>query len=268
MWRTATGVGFPGRTASSMGGVVGRSRPGPRAGPSPPNPRSGRSPGDGNVAPRGGRDKRNRVAIALRGTRPGARCGSAGCPRRLSRFAFGAAAPPPFRWTARRRRVHPGSGPGFQEAMGEAHVPAEQSEAQEEARVPAPDEEPRRSGRAEGAPPARPQAPLRLIWRVRDRGTFEALGQAPARVAGPVRVRSVPAPPGPPRVAYAIGRAAGNAVERNRLRRRLRAVVRAESASLRPGTAYLVSAGPRAAAMSHRDLARAVHGLLDGDAWS
>ena len=50
-------------------------------------------------------------------------------------------------------------------------------------------------------------------------------------------------PDEPSRVAYAIPRAVGGAVERNRLRRRLRATVRELEPELRPG-AYLVGAGP------------------------
>jgi ribonuclease P protein component len=47
-------------------------------------------------------------------------------------------------------------------------------------------------------------------------------------------------------VAYAIPRAVGGAVERNRLRRRLRAVVRELEPELVAGGAYLVGAGPAA----------------------
>ena len=46
----------------------------------------------------------------------------------------------------------------------------------------------------------------------------------------------------PPRVAYAIGRRFGSAVERNRARRRLRAAVALDEALLLPGGAYLVVA--------------------------
>lgn len=49
---------------------------------------------------------------------------------------------------------------------------------------------------------------------------------------------------------------------RNRLRRRLRAAVAARAGELRPATAYLVSAGPRAAAMTPAELTRAVGHLL------
>ncbi len=56
---------------------------------------------------------------------------------------------------------------------------------------------------------------------------------------------------GPPRVAYAVGRPVGSAVERNRLRRRLRAVVSASGPA--PG-AYLVSAGPGARDLGFEEL--------------
>ena len=66
-------------------------------------------------------------------------------------------------------------------------------------------------------------------------------------------VTYLPHPDGPPRVAYAVGRRVGGAVARNRLRRRLRAVVAAAAPRLAPG-AYLVSAGPDLAALSPADL--------------
>jgi ribonuclease P protein component len=59
---------------------------------------------------------------------------------------------------------------------------------------------------------------------------------------------------GPPRVAYAVGRRVGGAVARNRVRRRLRAVVAAEAAVLAPAHVYLVGAGPAAAKTSYREL--------------
>jgi ribonuclease P protein component len=66
-----------------------------------------------------------------------------------------------------------------------------------------------------------------------------------------VTVRAVSGPSGePPRVAYAVGRAVGSAVARNRWRRRLRAAVNEERSALVPGTAYLVGATPGAADLS------------------
>jgi ribonuclease P protein component len=64
-------------------------------------------------------------------------------------------------------------------------------------------------------------------------------------------------------VAYAVGRRVGGAVARNRLRRRLRAVVRAEAEHLVPGHAYLVGAGPAATTVSHRELRTAFRAIAD-----
>ncbi len=150
--------------------------------------------------------------------------------------------------------------------MREADVPAQQPEAQEEARIPPPDADPCGSGGAEGPARPGPQAPQRLIWRVRGRGTFDALGRARPLVGGPLRLRSVAGRPGPPQVAFAVGRRVGGSVQRNRMRRRLRAVVREHAAMLAPGSAYLVGAGPEAARMSHQELSEAVLDLLTRDA--
>ena len=61
----------------------------------------------------------------------------------------------------------------------------------------------------------------------------------------------------PPRVGFAVGRRVGPAVTRNRVRRRLRAIMQdvdpESEADLAPG-AYLVGAGPAAATQSYREL--------------
>jgi ribonuclease P protein component len=57
-------------------------------------------------------------------------------------------------------------------------------------------------------------------------------------------------------VAYAVGRRAGNAVARNRLRRRLREAVREQAELLEPDTAYLVGADASAATMSFAALSQ------------
>ena len=91
------------------------------------------------------------------------------------------------------------------------------------------------------------------VWRVRDRATFAAFRRAGVRGrSGPLTVVFVPASDStPPRVAYAIGRDAGTAVLRNRLRRRLRAAMRELAA---PAGAYLVRAEPSAAALPFGEL--------------
>ena len=57
-----------------------------------------------------------------------------------------------------------------------------------------------------------------------------------------------------PHVGYAIGRTVGNAVTRNRARRRLRAALAARAASLRPGW-YVVGAAPAVATCPGHQLA-------------
>jgi ribonuclease P protein component len=69
----------------------------------------------------------------------------------------------------------------------------------------------------------------------------------------------LPAPPGaadsPPRLALATGRTVGNAVVRNRLRRRLRALVTEAASEGRVGPgAYLVAVAPAAAPLSYGEL--------------
>jgi ribonuclease P protein component len=60
-----------------------------------------------------------------------------------------------------------------------------------------------------------------------------------------------------PHVAYNVSRRAGNAVARNRIRRRLRAAMDEHAATLPPG-AYLVGAGREALTMSFTELHRLV----------
>ena len=147
--------------------------------------------------------------------------------------------------------------------MREAHLPTQQPEAQEEARLPRPDALSRRASGAAIAPRARPQAPQRLIWRIRDRATFEALARARRLRRGPISVRYVPGDAAePPRVAFALGRNVGSAVQRNRARRRLRAAIGAHAEQLRPG-AYLFGGGPSVVTASFQTLEGAVVELLD-----
>ena len=99
-----------------------------------------------------------------------------------------------------------------------------------------------------------------MIWRIRERSAFTRLTSEGRRTrAGVLWCTYVLDPPGtvtPPRVAYALGRALGPAVVRNRVRRRLRAMLQQASldAPLPPGS-YLFGAQPAAASRSYAELA-------------
>lgn len=84
------------------------------------------------------------------------------------------------------------------------------------------------------------------VGRLRGRRAFADLAQRGRTVrSGPLRVRYLAAPSPvddqAARVGYAIGKKAGSAVERNRIRRRLRAAVSTATIPLTSGF-YLISA--------------------------
>lgn len=151
-----------------------------------------------------------------------------------------------------------------QEAMGEAYVPTQQPEAGQKPRLPSPHGDPRRSCDSESPTAQGPSSPLGLIWRIRDRETFARLRVSRQRVRrGPLTVTFVPAvQPTPPAVAYAIGRKVGGAVVRNRIRRRLRAIVSELAPQLAPG-AYLVGVAPEATSLSFGELKAIVSDALE-----
>lgn len=92
------------------------------------------------------------------------------------------------------------------------------------------------------------------IWRLTEPAAFGRLQAARHRArSGPLWVAwSAPLDPStPPRVAFAIGRRVGGAVVRNRLRRRLRAVL---SATPPPPGDYLIGVAPEGAALTFSQL--------------
>ncbi|MGQ0434180.1 MAG: ribonuclease P protein component [Microthrixaceae bacterium] len=97
------------------------------------------------------------------------------------------------------------------------------------------------------------------LWHISERSTFAAFRQDGHRAhRGPLTVTWLPprdAASDPPRVAFAIGRSVGNAVTRNRVRRRLRAALRELQNSGRlPQGAYLVGGRAEAATLPWTDL--------------
>src|SRR5947208_10747026 len=149
------------------------------------------------------------------------------------------------------------------EAMGEAHLPAQQPQAGQATRLSPPQLDPGRAGNPEGSSPQGPRPSVGLIWRVRDRSTFVALHRSGQRVRrGPITITWLPGDPAePPRVAYAVGRRVGGAASRNRVRRRLRAITREVRTLLRPG-ACLISAAPEVARLSYPELRATVSEAL------
>jgi ribonuclease P protein component len=149
--------------------------------------------------------------------------------------------------------------------MREEDVSAEQSQAEEEARLPGPHAHPRRARVVDAPPGEGPPPSVSLIWRVRDRATFRALAAGRRHRRGVLTVTCVAldAPRDPPRVAYAVGRHVGGAVTRNRVRRRLRSLIAAQRAQLRPGHAYLVGARKGAATAPYAELESTLRVLLD-----
>jgi ribonuclease P protein component len=154
--------------------------------------------------------------------------------------------------------------------MGEAHLSTEQPETVQEARLSSADVNPRRSGRPEGAPGQGPRQAVGLIWSVRDRAVFDRLATdgcrfrtiAPVgvRFASDSRQKSIASPPC---VAFAINRTVGDAVTRNRLRRRIRMIFRSEAAMGLPAGTYLVTARPGAGELSFASLEVAVVDLCE-----
>ena len=101
-----------------------------------------------------------------------------------------------------------------------------------------------------------------MIDRVRERDAFVRIRRDGARVRADSLWCSYVLDPDlvPPQVAFAIGRAVGTAVRRNRLRRRLRALLARSDVS--PGL-YLIGATTRASEHTFAELDRAVQSMLD-----
>lgn len=90
------------------------------------------------------------------------------------------------------------------------------------------------------------------VGRIRTTSTFRALSRPDGRGSAPglsVAYLSERREGEPPvRIGFAVSKRFGNAVERNRIRRRLRAAAQVSGANLRPG-AYVVRPEPTSAAL-------------------
>lgn len=115
---------------------------------------------------------------------------------------------------------------------------------------------------------------LPRVSRITDRATFARLGNAPVRArSGPLGFRYQPTAHEYEtlRVGYAIGRSVGTAVQRNKVRRRLRSILHqaslpaegdhapeAETPRLSAGV-LLVNVRPQACALSFAELEEVTH---------
>jgi ribonuclease P protein component len=108
-------------------------------------------------------------------------------------------------------------------------------------------------------------AELRRAARLRDARDFSRVNRTGVRRAGPhfvaVVAASGPTPVTGPRLGLAVSRRVGNAVARNRVKRRVREWFRRERVSLPPGTDWVVVARAGAAALDAREVARELSGL-------
>ena len=148
---------------------------------------------------------------------------------------------------------------------GEAYLPAQQPPALQAPRLPSPDVDASRACHLEVAPGQGPDPAVGLIWSIRDRAVFDRFRTDGRRVNhGALWCSWIDdAEAVPPRVAYALGRTVGGAVVRNRLRRRLRAVVAAEvGARGMPAGWYLVGASAAATGLDAAALRTGVASLF------
>jgi len=156
-----------------------------------------------------------------------------------------------------------------EEAPREAHIPAQQPTPSQEARLPRPDGHSGRSQYPALSPAQGPQAPVRLIWRLRDRRRFIELRRRGRRtregsVAVTVMLDPMSSTALPPRLAFAVPRKTGNAVVRNRLRRQVRAhLVDRQAAGQFPAGDWLFALLPGAAELQRPALVASVDICID-----
>jgi len=103
----------------------------------------------------------------------------------------------------------------------------------------------------------------RVPEMLRRKGDFDALQRSSKSKMHPLLVaRFLPNDLGRTRFGLSTGRRVGGAVVRNRVRRRLRAAIRAHAAELEPGWDVLLVARPPSADADYAALDRALRGVL------
>ena len=160
--------------------------------------------------------------------------------------------------------------------MDEADLSTERAQTRQDARFPEADVDQGGPGGHPVAPGEGTQAPVGVtappvvrprrpgIGPVRSRETFAELRRSSWRGrSGPLTVSFVQRPDWDrPQVAYVVNRKVGNAVQRNLLRRRMRAILAEQSGDLRIG-AYVVRSSPGGPALEFNELKVAMSQALE-----
>jgi ribonuclease P protein component len=154
--------------------------------------------------------------------------------------------------------------------MHETYLSTQRTQTSEDPRVPQAHVDQGRPGGDPVAPGEGAPSPVGVtsgrgpLTPVRSRHTFEDLRRTRIRGrSGPLTVAFVPQITWSQcEVAFAINRKLGNAVTRNRLRRRLRSILTERVVDLPPG-AYLVRTGPEAPHLAFDELKVAMNQSLD-----
>lgn len=160
--------------------------------------------------------------------------------------------------------------------MDEADLSTQRAQARQDARFPQADVDQGRTGRhpvasGEGTPApvgvtdkAMGQSRRPGVGPVRSRETFADLRRSTSRGrSGPVSVSFVDRPGWDrPQAAYAVNRKVGNAVQRNLLRRRMRAIL-SELAEGLPTGAYVVRSSPDGPTLEFNELKVAMSQALE-----
>ena len=152
------------------------------------------------------------------------------------------------------------------ERRDQAHLPAEQPAPGQDPRLPSAYADARRPRHPRGAPPQGAHRALGLTLvpvlpaahRMRRSADFQQTVRRGARGGRDTLVvhLTTSTDPGPPVVGLVVSRAVGNAVTRNQVKRRLRALVTARLGDVPDGSLLVVRAQPAAARSSSGELGR------------
>ena len=159
---------------------------------------------------------------------------------------------------------HPVS-PGPRGGRREAYIPAQYPPTCEEARFPRPHEHARRPRRHQEPPRQGPSPTLGLIHRIRDRQSFDRLARHGTRIRrSALWCTWCPEPESTATsVAFAFSRAFGPAVQRNRIRRRIRAILRSiDSTTPLPPGLLLIGGSPALIELTFDQLTQRVQSLV------